>query len=326
LTVTTEAPRVFLSHASEDKESFVLPFAEALMSRGLHIWLDHWEMLPGDSLVDKIFSEGLGGAAAIIVVLSKVSITKPWVAEELDAAVVKRIQDNTKLIPVVLDDLKSNELPVAIRHLLFEEVPDRTDFDVAVDRVVRAVFGTSDKPPVGPAPFFATLPAPQVSGLDRIDILVLKAMGDEAVGDFGDHFHTETFLAAVQESLSITQEQAVEALEVLDADHYVRINRTIGRGLPSMANFSLTWRGLESYATTFVDGYDRLKQTVISRLAAWPSDQGNDEELANQANVPRLLVRHILRGLKNRGLIGLSEPSGPWVHFYSISPKLRRLI
>ena len=178
--------------------------------------------------------------------LSKASITKPWVAEELNAAVVKRIQDNTKLIPVILDGLKANELPVAIRHLLFEDVPDRNDFGVAVDRVVRAVFGTSDKPQVGPPPAFATASASGVPGLDRIDALVLKAIGDEAVSDFGDHFHTETFLPTVQESLAITQEQALESLEVLDADRYIRINRSIGSGVSSVANFILTWRGLES--------------------------------------------------------------------------------
>ncbi|MGH3922708.1 MAG: toll/interleukin-1 receptor domain-containing protein [Pseudonocardiaceae bacterium] len=57
-------------------------------------------MLPGDSLVKKIFTEGIGQAEAVLVVLSRHSITKRWVAAELDAAVVKRIQDDAKLIPI----------------------------------------------------------------------------------------------------------------------------------------------------------------------------------------------------------------------------------
>lgn len=92
-------PRVFISHASEDKERFVVPFAQGLRAEGVDAWVDQWEMLPGDSLVRKIFTEGLDKADAVVVVLSRVSITKAWVAEELDAAVVKRINDDSKLIP-----------------------------------------------------------------------------------------------------------------------------------------------------------------------------------------------------------------------------------
>jgi hypothetical protein len=71
------APKVFVSHASEDKDRFVLGFATELRARGVDVWLDKWEMLPGDSLVDKIFEEGIKGASAVIVVLSKFSVQKP---------------------------------------------------------------------------------------------------------------------------------------------------------------------------------------------------------------------------------------------------------
>ena len=72
------APKVFVSHASEDKDRFVVEFARRLRENGVDAWLDQWEMKPGDSLVDKIFEEGLKEARAVIVVLSKVSVQKPW--------------------------------------------------------------------------------------------------------------------------------------------------------------------------------------------------------------------------------------------------------
>jgi len=59
-------PKVFISHASEDKDRFVLAFAEKLRARGIDAWLDKWEMYPGDSLVEKIFEEGIKQAQAII--------------------------------------------------------------------------------------------------------------------------------------------------------------------------------------------------------------------------------------------------------------------
>jgi hypothetical protein len=72
-------------------------------------------------------------------------------------------------------------------------------------------------------------------------------------------------------------------------------------------------------------GYDRLRQAALSRLAGWASDKGNDEELARQAEAPRLSALHILRQLDARGLLQLSQPLGPWAYFHGISPKLRRM-
>lgn len=81
----------------------------------------------------------------------------------------------------VLDDLPPTDLPVAIRHLRYEPVADTSQFENALDRVVRAVLGQPDKPALGPLPAYASASAVAVSGLDRIDILILKTAGDEAV-------------------------------------------------------------------------------------------------------------------------------------------------
>lgn len=172
------APRVFISHATEDKERFVLPFAQGLRAEGVDAWVDQWEMLPGDSLVRKIFTEGLDKADAVVVVLSRVSITKAWVAEELDAAVVKRINDDSKLIPIVLDDLDvKTEVPASVRHLFLEFVPDPSERVTVLRRVVRSIFGTVERPPLGPPPLFADALAVRIPGLDRIDSLVLQFAG-----------------------------------------------------------------------------------------------------------------------------------------------------
>jgi hypothetical protein len=108
--------RVFISHASEDKERLVLKFADALRAKGIDAWLDKWEILPGDSLVDKIFEEGIKDAHAVIVVISSHSVNKPWVREELNAAVVKRINGLSKLIPVVIDDCQVPFEGVCVGH------------------------------------------------------------------------------------------------------------------------------------------------------------------------------------------------------------------
>src|SRR2546423_5840391 len=119
-------PKVFVSHASEDKERFVLDFATKLRAKGIDAWLDKWEILPGDSLIDKIFEEGIKTAQAVIVVLSKYSVNKPWVKEELNAAVVKKINGISKLIPVVIDDC---EVPEALRSTVWVRIGDLSNFD-----------------------------------------------------------------------------------------------------------------------------------------------------------------------------------------------------
>ncbi len=63
-------PNVFISHAGEDRERFVRRFAERLRAKGVDAWVSFWEINPGDSLVDKIFEEGLKDCHAFVLVLS----------------------------------------------------------------------------------------------------------------------------------------------------------------------------------------------------------------------------------------------------------------
>ena len=54
----TDYRDLFISHASEDKESFVRPLASALVAEDVRVWFDEFELQIGDSLRQKI-DEGL---------------------------------------------------------------------------------------------------------------------------------------------------------------------------------------------------------------------------------------------------------------------------
>lgn len=114
-------PRVFVSHASEDNSRFAVDFARRLRENGVDAGLDQREMNPGDSLVDKIFEEGLKDARAVIVVLSKSSVRKLWVRGELSASVVNRIIRGTRLIPVFIDDC---EVPESLQSTVWQRVDE----------------------------------------------------------------------------------------------------------------------------------------------------------------------------------------------------------
>jgi hypothetical protein len=107
-------PKAFLSYSHNDKNE-AIKIAEALRAGGIEIWLDRWEILPGDSLIQKIFEEGLAGADAFLVLISKNSILSPWVRQELDVAMIKRIEGITRIIPLVLDGVQPPDVKDALQ-------------------------------------------------------------------------------------------------------------------------------------------------------------------------------------------------------------------
>lgn len=90
---------VFISHASPDKEHFVLPLAEALLTRGIRVWLDQWTIELGDSISTSI-SEGLRQSRFGVVVLSKAFFVRPWPKKELGALFAKESDGASHIIPL----------------------------------------------------------------------------------------------------------------------------------------------------------------------------------------------------------------------------------
>lgn len=68
---------VFISHATEDKETLVRPLALALAQHGFKVWYDEFELKLGDSL-SKSIDHGLVSSAYGIVILSKAFFSKNW--------------------------------------------------------------------------------------------------------------------------------------------------------------------------------------------------------------------------------------------------------
>jgi len=94
-----EAYDVFISHASEDKDEFVRPLANALISEGLNVWYDEMTLRIGDSLRQKI-DKGLANSRVGLVVLSPSFIDKGWTNYELDGIVTKAVSGEQVLLPI----------------------------------------------------------------------------------------------------------------------------------------------------------------------------------------------------------------------------------
>ncbi len=90
---------VFISHASEDKECFVFPLAEALQREGLRVWLDEFELMAGCSLREQI-DKGLANSSYGIVVFSPAFFEKPWPRNEFNTILNLDIAGRIRIIPI----------------------------------------------------------------------------------------------------------------------------------------------------------------------------------------------------------------------------------
>jgi hypothetical protein len=90
---------VFVSHASEDKDSIVRPLAQALQERGLEVWFDEFELRIGDSLRRRI-DAGIARSHFGIVVLSHAFFAKDWPQYELDGLVTMSVSGKQVLLPL----------------------------------------------------------------------------------------------------------------------------------------------------------------------------------------------------------------------------------
>jgi signal transduction histidine kinase len=90
---------VFISHANEDKDSFVRPLAVELQKNGLRVWYDEFSLKLGDSLNESI-NKGLSESQFGIVVLSQSFFEKKWPRRELDGLVAREITEGKVILPL----------------------------------------------------------------------------------------------------------------------------------------------------------------------------------------------------------------------------------
>lgn len=102
----------FVSHASEDKQSFVTPLVEELLKYGLKVWFDKFTLKVGDSLRRQI-EAGLATCRFGIVILSRSFFSKSWPQSELDGLFAREMEGPTVILPVWHEITKQDLLKVA---------------------------------------------------------------------------------------------------------------------------------------------------------------------------------------------------------------------
>jgi hypothetical protein len=145
-TASSNRPRAFLSFGWEDRELAKM-IAEALQSNGIETWWAEWELRAGDSLRQKI-DEGLSNCNVFLVLLTPDSIQRPWVNQEMDAGLIRKIEAQARFIPV-RRNLPPSALPPLLRGMLS---PGLENLESDLKQLIADIHGVSRKPPLGPPP------------------------------------------------------------------------------------------------------------------------------------------------------------------------------
>ena len=113
----TDRPRVFLSHSKADA-AFVERVRDDFFKCQIHPWLDTQEIRHGQPWLDAIFVGGIPTCDCVLVYLTETSIESPMVKKEIDAAIVKKLQDNhVAFLPYVSHAALRKQLRVDIQAL-----------------------------------------------------------------------------------------------------------------------------------------------------------------------------------------------------------------
>jgi len=121
--MTVPVGKVFISHSSVDKP-FVDRLVTDLANRQIPVWYDKLEMTVGDSVPGNI-NEGFGTSKYFLIVLSKSSVSSPWVREELNAALMRQVaKGGTFVLSVLLEDC---DVPPLLQHRRYADF--RSDYE-----------------------------------------------------------------------------------------------------------------------------------------------------------------------------------------------------
>jgi hypothetical protein len=101
--------KLFISHASEDKEDIARPLAYELIHRGFDVWYDEFSLKLGDSLRSSI-DKGLYECDFGVVILSKNFFEKNWTIKELNGLIGKEIGFSKKFILPVRHKITHQEI------------------------------------------------------------------------------------------------------------------------------------------------------------------------------------------------------------------------
>jgi hypothetical protein len=124
---------IFISYSHADR-STVHRIAAGLVEHNAHVWVDSWELNVGDSIVSRV-QAAIQESDALLVALSKTSVASEWCKKELNAGLIRELEEKRVLVlPVLLEDC---EIPIFLREKMYADF--RGKFSIGLKALVEAV-------------------------------------------------------------------------------------------------------------------------------------------------------------------------------------------
>lgn len=117
---------IFISYSHADAK-FVKKLATGLVRHNVHVWVDTWELNVGDSIIDRV-QGAIKESDALLIVLSKASVASEWCRRELNAGLIRELEEKRVLVlPVLVEDC---DIPMFLREKKYADF--QTDFEAGL--------------------------------------------------------------------------------------------------------------------------------------------------------------------------------------------------
>jgi hypothetical protein len=233
----------------------------------------------------------------------------------LDHAVVRKIGEGTRIIPIVIDQC---DVPAALRSTKWVNVKNHDSYDDTFDEVISTIFGATNKPPLGKPPVYvSSFTTEGVADHNNIDSVVTK-LACEAALKSGNPFVGERAFMKDGEFV-LPSEQLRGSLEYLVEHGTINWRKDLSG---TFHGVEISEAGFELYARQHIEAYDDLKRSVVSLIVN--SEMLNNVEIRSALDANAFLIDHILRVLHSSGSIKVHWFLGGKCMISNVSASLKR--
>lgn len=171
---------VFISHSAVDKE-FARTLARDIKENGYSVWLDEWNLVPGDSFA-KVISEAIKSSKYLIAVMSPDYFASDWTTQEWQAALVEEIDaGNVKVLPLMYRDCK---VPNPLFAKMWIDFREASSYESSLNRLLVGLESLTSEPENVTRPEATQTVGQSVQNLDSKTLTELTTVLKEAVKAF----------------------------------------------------------------------------------------------------------------------------------------------
>ena len=290
-------PSIYVVHSKEDRTRFVELLSVAFQRVGARVESDSWQISGRDSLIDRIFREGLKDAAGLVLVLSRFNAVHEWTRYELDPSVIERIESITRLAVLLLDGREAPD-GISERTPVFsvQKPGDLVELSTLLQELGPALLSGNDDFASEASERSDAPDAFHVSGLDDTETMLL-ALACRCAIEKNSLLVKAEDVNVLAEPLQLDEDGFRLAMESLDLKDYISAKRAAGAQISAL---EVERHSFGIYMNHVLDDFDEIVADLAAEIVRGVRD---NETLVERSELPPLVVTYILDDLDEKGHI-----------------------